>query len=148
MKSKISFFWKIVFFWKSKISVFQNFRFSRIGFPVFHLDFFEKKWFFTFSENLDFSKCNYFQWDSFGRLLGDLEISSNPQFFREILYITRDIVFFLNRVKKYGPGKKNVCFFKDILDIPAHLRSDHDIYIYIYIYHGQILGQPGYQWKG
>ena len=47
------------------------------------------------SEKLNFSKCNYFQRDSFGRLVGDPEISSNPQFFREILYITRDIVFFL-----------------------------------------------------
>ena len=50
------------------------------------------------SEKLNFSKCNYFQRDSFGRLVGDALISSNPQFFREIFNITRDIVFFLVHV--------------------------------------------------
>ena len=49
----------------------------------------------TFSGKLNFSKCNYFQRDSFGRLLGDPEISSNPQFFGEIFNITRGILFFL-----------------------------------------------------
>ena len=59
---------------------------------------------FFFLEKINFSRCNYFHWDSFGRHLGEPEISSNLQFFGEILYTTRNLIF-----------PEPQCFFFDLL---------------------------------